>query len=305
MLPHLKVTVKQTTRDGLLSPQLRALIDLVRPFTLLAPLFGGIFGCLIAIKCFGLPWSYDTLGHIVYVAVTLMFLNAGSNTLNQWSDIREDRVNKPYRPLVTGLVKMNEAYWIGVFFFGIAIFRALLVGPMFAMFVCLIALFSFTYSLGPRIKSWPLFGNLWIGIPRGALGLLAAFSAFAWPPNPMVIGVTVFLVFYTTGAITTKDIPDMKGDKKAGVVNLVTGYGVKMAMAISAIVIFCGLGLLYLMLVPHWQPMVAVCLVGSVVTVLMFWINPRRDTAAFENSPAWVAQYITIMMVFIFLYVFV
>ena len=65
----------------------RGFIELLRPFTLMAPLIGGLSGAFIS-----LAWAEElNLGidilKLFWGVVTLVFLNAASNTLNQITDL--------------------------------------------------------------------------------------------------------------------------------------------------------------------------------------------------------------------------
>jgi 4-hydroxybenzoate polyprenyltransferase len=100
---------------------------------------------------------------------------------------------------------------------------------MFFVFVLLITTFTVTYSLPPRLKDKLYLNQLWVGIPRGLLGILASWSVFgnAFHPLPLSVGF-IAMVFLIGGSIT-KDIIDSPADKKTGTKTLINIYGVKKA----------------------------------------------------------------------------
>ena len=90
-----------------LSRKVGAYIELIRPFTLLAPLFGGLgasFLALVSMDFEGFSWPT-----LIYGVATLMILNAASNCMNAAYDAHIDRINKPYRPIPKGLLTRDEA----------------------------------------------------------------------------------------------------------------------------------------------------------------------------------------------------
>ena len=87
--------------------KLGAYLELIRPFTLLAPIFGGLGGSLLALTVqdfVGFDW-----GTLIYGVSTLVLLNAASNCMNASYDAHIDGINKPYRPIPRGLVTSDEA----------------------------------------------------------------------------------------------------------------------------------------------------------------------------------------------------
>ena len=102
-----------------LSRKVGAYIELISPFTLLAPLFGGLGASFIAlvVQDFeGFRWST-----LVYGVATLMILNAASNCMNAAYDAHIDRINKPYRPIPRGLVTRDEALSLAWFLYFLAL----------------------------------------------------------------------------------------------------------------------------------------------------------------------------------------
>ena len=75
-------------------------IQLVRPFTLVAPILAGIFGVLAPINNI----DFQTFLVAIYVGVTLALAQAAGQCLNQYADVELDKVVKPYRPIPSGLI---------------------------------------------------------------------------------------------------------------------------------------------------------------------------------------------------------
>ncbi|GAI94078.1 unnamed protein product, partial [marine sediment metagenome] len=212
----MKLTMKEPyVKTGFLSVKIRAYIDLLRPFTLIAPFFVSMFIMFASLVYNGkFGTSPDWWITIAQASLTLAFLNGASNALNQATDIEADTISKPYRPIPRGLVKPDEAQSIAYIFYLFALLRAVTINTWFGVFVFLIMLFTVMYSLPPRMKRFLFINQVWIAVPRGLLGILASWSVFGDPfqKEPLMIGTVIFVFFI--GAMTTKDIVDCKADKR-------------------------------------------------------------------------------------------
>ncbi|MBI3847387.1 MAG: UbiA family prenyltransferase [Planctomycetes bacterium] len=230
--------------------------DFVRPFTLLPPMLGMLSGAFTAIGAEahhngvgfvaqlqreGL-WSY--LGFAGLGALMAATLNAASNVLNQLTDLQNDRINKPSRPLPAGLVTVPETIALFLVLYVIAIAAAWFLAPKgdHACFwiVVVAAIITYVYSAPPfRTKRWGALANLTIAIPRGLLLKVAGWAAVVpiWGIEPWYVGSIFF--FFLLGAATTKDYSDMDGDLAAGCITLPIKYGVrKSAYMISPFFVF-------------------------------------------------------------------
>ncbi|MFN0206156.1 MAG: UbiA prenyltransferase family protein [Planctomycetota bacterium] len=224
-----------------------------RPFTLLPPLLGMLSGACSAIgavaahrhitrmELFYEVWPYLLIGSLMAAA-----LNAASNVLNQWTDLENDAINKPTRPLPAGEVTVAETIVYFTILYLISLGAAYFVTPLvkiangptgfFATHECFTiatigAIFTLIYSCPPiRTKRWAWPAQITIAIPRGCLLKVCGWSCVGTvlaDVEPWFIG-GVFMLFLT-GAAATKDFSDMKGDAAAGCYTLPVRYGVKSA----------------------------------------------------------------------------
>lgn len=221
-----------------------------RPFTLLPPLLGMLSGACSAVGAvaqhrgmsrlavLGEVWPYLLVGSLM--AATL---NAASNVLNQWTDLENDRINKPTRPLPAGEVTVAETIVYFTILYAASLLSAYFVTPLsgrvsgfLATHECFAiasigALFTLFYSMPPvRTKRWAWPAQITIAIPRGCLLKVCGWSCVGTvlaDAEPWFIG-GVFL-FFLLGASATKDFSDMRGDAAAGCYTLPVRYGVKSA----------------------------------------------------------------------------
>ena len=233
-----KLTMKEPYRKKrFFSDHIRGYIDLLRPFTLLAPIIVSmsivVASLVYNFRFFGLEIQSDWWITVGNASLTVALVNAASNALNQATDYESDLISKPYRPIPQKIIKPEEAQSLAYIFYLFALLRAVTINAWFGTFIFLIMLFTVTYSLPPRFKKFLLINQIWIAIPRGLLGILAAWSVFGDPFQrlPIIMGsiATLFLI----GGMSTKDIVDSKADKLTGVHTLVNTYGVKITAFIS------------------------------------------------------------------------
>ena len=126
-----------------------AYLALIRPFTLLAPFFGGVTGGLTALAYTGnLSFDFWTLLPLVLGGLALVVLNSASNAFNQIYDVEIDRINKPYRPLPAGQLSNREALVFSLVLYILSGLLALLVSTVFLLFVVVIAVCT---VLGKRL----------------------------------------------------------------------------------------------------------------------------------------------------------
>ncbi len=278
-----------------LSRKVGAYIELIRPFTLLAPLFGGLgasFLALVAADFEGFNWPT-----LIYGVATLMILNAASNCMNAAYDAHIDRINKPYRPIPKGLITRDEASSVAFILYFFALFRAILISYQFFAIVLLISIITIYYSMPPiRLKKRLWVSNITIAFARGLLGFLAGWTIFGDPthPTPWVIGSILFI--YLVGATTSKDFTDVEGDGKYGMRTLPVEYGPKRAALISGpffivpfILIPVGVLRGYLIVPANYLLILVVW--GAYVMWLLQTHATERDPN-FENSPAWKHMYL-------------
>jgi len=306
-----------------------------RPFTLLPPLLGMLSGSFSALGAVAQHegrtrldlladrWHFLVIGSLMAAA-----LNAASNVLNQWTDLENDKINKPTRPLAAGEVTVGETIVYFTILYLISLASAYFVTPLAGrtaelgfwgthecfVIAALGAIGTLVYSCPPiRTKRWAWPAQITIAIPRGCLLKVCGWSCvgtvFA-DVEPWFIGA-VFMCFLL-GASATKDFSDMKGDEAAGCYTLPVRYGVKSAAwQISPFFIFPWLLIPVGMHVHRsyggqsipiltGNPWILYGLTASLVgygayTVWLILRDPDA-LAATENHPSWVHMYRMMMV---------
>ena len=275
----------------------RVHLELLRPFTLLAPIIVSCSVMIASLVCTGtLNLSFlSLLKTIMTASICFALLNGASNILNQATDWKEDALSKPYRPIPRGTITPREAYKASLIIYMIALLLSLAVHLLFCSFICIIAFFSVTYSLPPRIKKYLLFNQLWVALPRGFFAILASWSVFSNPLTPLPIAMGCIAALFLFGGTATKDILDAEADRTVGTKTLINVYGVKRTAFFSLFFMlgaFCLVGpLVYLGIINDvFLPIMLLGFLSIIIAWLMF--HNQKNTRR-ENISAWTLMYVT------------
>lgn len=202
------------------------IVKIIRPSNVLIAGLTIFFGVLIFGK--GLP---DLFKLALLAGIAGALIDAGGNVINDYFDVEIDKVNKPNRPIPSGLISRGFALLIyfvlttaGLFFasflnevaFGIA---------FFSVFV----IFLYSYKL----KGVPLVGNFTVAFMTG-LAFVFAGSVVGNFRDSIFPFVFAFLINF--GREIVKDIEDIEGDSKAGIRTFPIVNGVERAVFISVLV---------------------------------------------------------------------
>lgn len=285
-----------------------AYLQLLRPLTLSAPILGGMAGGLMGYKAvYGNIPALDDLWiwwRIVFGMVTLLLIQAGNNVLNQAAESELDSRGKPYRPIPKGLVSKDEGYGLVLLLYAVATFRVALVNEMFSLLALSLIVLTVIYSVKPLyLKSRLWWGALNLGLARGALGFLAAYSIFGDPWQPLPMSIALVLAVYVFGTNGTKDFADKEADEEFGIRTLATVYGSRARYFVAPF-----------FLIPY--PLIMVLIHMQYLPASFFWmllllpvgiwsfyvtVSAAVDTemSITENSVSWVVFYANLGLLFL------
>jgi len=277
--------------------KIRGILELLRPFTLLAPIIVSIsvmFASLVYSGKNDISY-YSIIFTVVPAGICFALLNGASNALNQSTDFIEDRISKPYRPLPKGKVTLKEARILSFLLYITAILLSLMINVTFSLFILLISFFSITYSLPPRMKKFLIINQIWVAIPRGFLGILGSWSVFGDPFQKLPISIGCIAAIFLFGGTSTKDILDAEADKKAGNKTLINVFGIRKTAYISFIFMILAFTLITpLILIGIIEFFLFPLTFLIVLSFLIFWlmIHNRKNERG-ENTPSWTLMYAT------------
>jgi len=270
--------------------KLMGYIQLVRPFTLLAPLLAGIFGVLT-------PVPEITFSHIVtaiYVGVTLALAQGAGQCVNQYADRDLDKLVKPYRPLPSGLVGSEEALGLAWLLAMFSVARAFTISTFFGLVVLVLLFFAIFYSLvpfSPR-RVHPLLNTGWMALSRGFLPMFAVFSVYGNVNDAWKYSVLAFL--WVMGFQASKDVPDIQGDKAYGIRTIPNSYGPK---GLVATMVVCSL--FYTFLSIYFSVYIMLL---TLPLALLAIATTEKQSKLTENTYSWLAFYLGLSLIYILMF---
>jgi 4-hydroxybenzoate polyprenyltransferase len=277
--------------------KIRVYLKLLRPFTLLAPLIVSssvIIASLVNAGSTNLTFA-SLLWAILSASFCFALLNGASNVLNQATDWKEDALSKPYRPIPQGIITPKEAFKVSFLLYVIALLLSLTVHLLFSLFIAVIAFFSITYSVTPRMKKFLFLNQIWVALPRGFFGIVGSWSVFGNPFEPLPLAMGCVAALFLFGGTATKDILDADADRAVGTKTLVNVFGLKIASIFSLIFMIGAFSLLlplvYFHIIPaQLFPLASLCFLSVIIGWLM--LHNHKNTKC-ENTSAWTLMYAT------------
>lgn len=272
------------------SKKFKAFVANTRPFTLLLPLLGGYFVIQASLGRFMFP-TPDPLATILAI-FSMMLLNATGNYWNSIVDVEIDRINKPYRPLPSGLITVVEAVLVSLILAVASISLAASISPTFLGLVTVGMIITAMYSIPPvRLKQRLWWNNISQGIVRGILGPLAMWSIYAEFSSGIYALTAAMFVLIVTGQ-SVKDIPDLVGDKTFKIRTVPAVYGVPATYRIIGVGVLLTFATLYVLGAMGYL-LNAVIVMGmfGLPAVGLFYSLARPGATLTENTLAWNMYY--------------
>jgi geranylgeranylglycerol-phosphate geranylgeranyltransferase len=191
-------------------------------FTITRPANSVIAG-LAAIVAYLIATGTLVYGVILLMAVVI-FITAAGNVINDYFDVEIDAINRPGRPIPSGMVSRNAALaWAGILF-GVGLVICVFTTPL-----CLgIAIFNtlILVAYAARLKSTPFFGNVAVSYLSASIFLFGgAFAGWHALLDMIPIAAITFLAMLARELL--KDAEDIEGDLAGGADTLPIRIGVR------------------------------------------------------------------------------
>jgi geranylgeranylglycerol-phosphate geranylgeranyltransferase len=197
-----------------------------------------IQNCLIAffsvlVTSFFASRSFEIRPSILLGALATLFIMGGGNALNDYFDYRIDRLNKPHRPIPSGLIARKKALAISTAFFFVGVVLSIFLNP-WAMSIAIInACLLIVYA---RYSKTMLFAaNVLIAGMTSSVFIFSGAIMKRIDLNVIVLASSAFFVMMSREIL--KDIEDIEGDRQAGALTLPIKYGVPRSRAVSMVLL--------------------------------------------------------------------
>ncbi|MFP3262584.1 MAG: UbiA family prenyltransferase [Nitrososphaeria archaeon] len=153
------------------------------------------------------------------------FITAYSMIINDYYDIEIDRINAPYRPLVSGKINTRTALTLAAVLLISGLTISALLNALSFVIAALFAIISYLYSW--KFKRSGLAGNFLVASSMAIPFIYGSIISMKFDPVPFILAGVAF--FAGTSREIIKGISDAEGDMKKGVRTLTITRGAKRA----------------------------------------------------------------------------
>ena len=284
---------------------------------------------IIAITMYGLGWYLDdmiapelgvgiTSLDFFLLCISTMMIAAAGNIINDYFDVRADRINKPHKLIIGKTVKRRVAivtHWVLNFFaFAIAAYLSWRLETFWYLFIHLLSI-NMLWYYSSYFKRKFLIGNIMIAGLTALVPMLVGFYYFhSININPEAIHTKIlfpfvefegrtFLVFISIalagfafilnlGREIVKDMEDVEGDKllKAKTVPIVMGEkSAKFIIAIFLIMALAMVGLLTTFFPEiSGKAFLPIYLSGALTLLALVFLFLTREKSNYKKVNMWI-----------------
>lgn len=139
--------------------------------------------------------------------------------INQIADVNIDKINKPYLPIPSNILSLQQAKYIVIIALLISLGLALYISPYLFGIITLAMTIGWAYSMPPfYLKQHHVTAAIAITVVRGVLLNAGGFLVFNYlvnnslemPENVLIL--TLFIIVFSIVISWFKDLPDIEGD---------------------------------------------------------------------------------------------
>jgi geranylgeranylglycerol-phosphate geranylgeranyltransferase len=204
--------------------RLLAIFELTRPHNCALAGLAVVIGSIISLG--GIPDPMKVMLAFVVAAI----ICGGGNAINDYFDREIDAINRPSRPIPSQRIGLHQAQVISLGLFFAGIFISLLINEACFLLAVFNSIVLFLYSA--KIKRLGLAGNLTIGYLVGSTFLFGGLAAGSME------NVSIFALMAGLSTVAReliKDIEDMEGDKKLGIVTFPLSHSARAAAGLATL----------------------------------------------------------------------
>jgi geranylgeranylglycerol-phosphate geranylgeranyltransferase len=166
----------------------------------------------------------------VILLVIVILITAAGNVINDFFDADIDRINRPERPIPSGMVSPMAARCFAVTLFLAGILVALFSPPLCLIIVVINSVILVLYAA--RLKSMPVIGNVAVAYLAASIFLFG--GAFAgWDALVRMIPLAAITFLATMVREILKDAEDVEGDAAGGADTLPIRIGIRSSARIA------------------------------------------------------------------------
>lgn len=218
-----------------------------RPHTFIGTLVS--VGSLYTIALFYSHTAGGQAGIWVLTLIAALACNLFITGLNQWADVENDKINKPYLPIAAGELKRSTALRICLISLAISLGIGAAVSVFYFGLLALIAGIGAAYSLPPlKFKRHHFFAALSIVSVRGVLINLGFFNLYysiftgEYAVPAIIWALCILMIVFSIAIAWFKDIPDRAGDAVFAIKTLTLAYSPRFVFRAGSILVILAIG---------------------------------------------------------------
>lgn len=257
---------------------LSAFIRFTRPHTIIGTSLSVLGLYIIALS--NSPVVNFHIKELILALISCLAANIYIVGLNQITDVKIDKINKPNLPLASGIFSLTTAKIMILIAFFLALFIAQQEGKFLFTTVSLSLLIGTLYSLPPfRLKRFHFWAAACIFAVRGLIVNLLLFLHFnfifsgstdlpakIWILTAFMFGLSLVIAWF-------KDMPDITGDRKFKILTLTLILGPKKVFNIGReLLTFCYVILILIGLKGNYDLNTAILVTSHLFLLLMMWV---------------------------------
>lgn len=258
-------------------PTPAAVLELLKPITWFPPMWA--FACGVVAS--GAPIIENGIVAIVGIILAGPLVCAMSQAVNDWYDRHVDAINEPNRPIPSGRIPGRWGLYIGIFWTGLSLAVAALLGHWVLIAAMIGAALAWAYSAPPfRLKENGWWGNAACGFSYEGLAWITGSAVMLGGAAPASDSMVLALL-YSIGAhgiMTLNDFKSIKGDSQMGVRSLPVQLGAegaaRAACAIMAAPQVIVIGLVFSWGAPIQGSLIILLLIGQCFMMAKFLKAP-------------------------------
>jgi geranylgeranylglycerol-phosphate geranylgeranyltransferase len=167
----------------------------------------------------------------VLIACLSAALTAGAgNALNDCYDLEIDRINKPFRPIPSGKVRLRDTFVLAIVLFVVSLGMSITLGIPELIIVSSALVLLWAYAT--VLKRVALVGNFVVSFLGGLAFLLGGTVVFATAAGFIP---ALFAFLFHLGREIVKDVEDMKADAALGSQTLPIKIGMRPGLICAAV----------------------------------------------------------------------
>ena len=215
-------------------------------------------------------------------ALSVFFSFQSAVIFNDIYDFDIDKISKLKRPLVSKVVDITEYKNLAKLFLFLAFLLSLCVNEAFFLMILACNGLAYLYSNPPfRLRKYFIISNAILAVIAMVTfyaGATVLATEYSFQIIPAKVSLVLLAGFFLS--ITIKDIKDVEGDRRHNVKSLMTVFGNKWGLIITAVIITTTIIMIPFMLQINGMQLLSV-IIAVLFNLALFFVKYKKETLIF------------------------